>query len=194
MFVTVLICLLLVGVLSLPIDLFFKTNSRSSKKAVFEVAWAFGLIRFRPTGSSKKKKKEKEPDEQKKSKKKRTGSMQLSFLRRLIKNKRFRDRIIGFFKDLLHAIHHKSGYLTVELGLDDPADTAMVVGHFYSLQYSILDPTEEFLKVTPIFNEETIEWDGYGEIRIFPAQIIGSVIQLLVSPTIWKGLYEAKRA
>ncbi len=177
-----------IGVLSIPIDVYFESKKDLTSYNRLEVRWLFGIIHFDPF---QKKKNHKLPTPKTNKDKEKTN---LTFIRRVISNRSMKKRIFSFLWDILHAIRLKRGYITLEFGHSDPAETAIILGKLYAAQYALIDPTESYIKIIPNFTQEVFYWDGQGLIRLFPAEIISKFLKFILSPTIWRNIYVSRFA
>jgi hypothetical protein len=184
-------CLVFLGFLSLPLDIFISSHRREGSKTEVKYSWAFGLVKLslvgnRPSIQKEKKKAKTEP--------KRKRNKNNSLIKGLVPQSSFRAYIFALFRKLIKSVHLRSGHLYLEIGLDDPAQTGQLIGELYAAQFSIIDPGQKFLTVTPVFEGQAFYWDGNACLRIFPLEIFFKLATFPISPTLWRCIYVAKNA
>jgi len=170
-------------ILLIPIDIVINAKNEVQIK----VLWCFGIIKYVP---SKKQFKAKKTIKKNITKKKKSKSSIFG----LLTNEKFLWRVFDYLLSMLKSVHIKSGKINIEFGLDDPADTAILLGKIYAHQYSWLDPSEKRLKIHPNFNQACFKAEGAILIRLYPVELIYKTTLFLVSPILWRGLYVARYA
>jgi hypothetical protein len=178
------IMMALILLLSVPLDFHFGTQS---KKPFFQFKICWGkLFCFTPSMDVNRPEKVEKPlKKHKKSKK-----SDKSFAKRFFTNKTVLKRLLQFLKEIWQALHWKSDGFYFEFGLDDPADTGELMGQLAPFTW-MLPPT---IQLQPNFQQEITYWEGEVSLRIYPIQIITTVVRLIFSPTLIKGIYAAKVA
>jgi hypothetical protein len=165
------IVLFIVLVLSIPVDMTLDLEATERAGTKMRVGWLFGLFWKDIRGRRRKKKP---------VKKGRKGFM--SFLSVL--------RVRGLPEGILRLARRVFGRIKVgrmdvdiRLGLDDPADTGMM----YSVLWPVLVPVNPFgpmnFRLEPVFEEPTFEASLHGRVRVYPIQMVGSLLRFVFSPT-----------
>ncbi len=183
-----LFMVLLVGLLAIPITLDFKFAWHQALEQNVRVRWAFGLVDVRiPSADGRdESKKRAVPSEKKRRKAQSSGGPRHVFA--AIKDGRFRRRILRFARDLWQAVRKQSIFLRFRIGLGDPADTGRlwsVIGPIAGMLSAVRDAT---IQIEPEFFDPTFEVDSSGSIRLVPLYILGLVLGLLLSPSVWRGV------
>lgn len=188
---TVAFLLVLVALLAVPVRLSYRLSWRRVLQGHVQLRWLFGLVRVQlPLAQSKPR-----PDEQKAvSRKQRKGasSARKSNPVAAIRQKAFRRRVFRFLRDTWRAIHKQNLRLRVRIGLGDPADTGRlwaVVGPVSGMIALVEDAT---IEIEPEFVDAVFEIDSSGSIRVVPLQMIYLTSRLLLSPSFWQGIRQAR--
>jgi len=180
---------LLVALLAIPVTLRFDVAWDQTLRQDIRLLWAFGLVRVRlaPRPEDKQKREaEAEPTAPKppRAARNRPKRNVLGALRL----KRFRRRMLQFVRDLWHAVHKRDVMLRIRLGLGDPADTGRLWALLGPLSGWLATLREAEVTIEPEFFEPTLEVESHGSIRVVPLRVIGIVLALVLSPTMWQGL------
>ena len=185
--------LLLLFLLALPIKISFQVSRYQVFQGHIKLRWFFGLVRVRfnpfqvktestePTSKTKK-------TRQKKPGKKKTGVISV------IRQRAFRQRVIRFLRRFWYAIHKDDMKLWLRLGLGDPAATGQlwaVVGPASGL---LACNREIQVTIEPDFLDSTFELDSHGTVQFVPLRLIGLLAGLLLSPTVWRGVSQMRKA
>jgi len=72
------------------------------------------------------------------------------------------------------------------VGLDDPADTAIMYSVLLPALASLSSLGAMRFRIEPVFDEPTFEVSLRGKIRVRPLKTIGSILGFAVSPTGWR--------
>lgn len=191
------ILLLLLVVVSVPIDAKFWIDTTSEKKGSVTIGWLFGLIHFSvPIGGEEKKKKKKAKEKKakeekpKKEKKKKSKGGLCAF--RLIRNEDLRRRFFRFIKDLFGSLTIGELKLSVWFGFSDPADTGMATGWLWPISFWLSKVKRADIAITPVFHQETFDAKGAGEVRFVPIVALYSVAAMALSPALLRGLWSCR--
>jgi hypothetical protein len=157
-----LFCIVL---LAIPIELDFYLKKDETLDYRAELCLLLGLVTIDMTSKDMKRKKRILPKKQK------SGKVHLM---PLLKNRGFIKRIIRLIRDLLHSLQIRELNLHCRIGLDDPADTGMLLGLFWPL---LLPWKNARLKAD--FQEAVFEGYCKAKIRLFPIQIIGYLLAFI---------------
>ena len=196
MWVVIALCILIaltILLLSIPVDLRLRVESFGKPILHLRLEWLFGRVgkSFRtgdaqrqPSRSTKKDKKSAEK-EKKPGKKKRPSRDTGTLVWRIV-------RIPGLWQSLLCLKRRVYRSLTVRhlvvdfsAGLDDPADTALVVGPVSQVAMFADRWSPYSFRLTPVFRETAVlEGEGALDIRLYPIRVITPFIAFLVSPPV----------
>ena len=180
--------LLLIGLLAIPITLIFQISWQQAVQNNVKLLWAFGLVQIRlPLFRTKA------PSPGDDGLARRAGRFEQSSRNKrevfaVIRQKKFRRRIIRFTSDVWQAIHKENIRLRVRVGLGDPADTGQLWAVLGPVSGMLANFQEVSMNIEPDFFDTTLELDSSGSIRIIPLQMIYLITALLLSPPVWQGI------
>ena len=185
--------LILIALLAIPLTLKYELSWRQAFRANIRLLWMFGLVRIRlsPTETGTP---EAAPATTARKITNKQSSSGKSNPMAAIRHKQFRQRIIRFLRDLWRAIHKQHVKLRIRIGLGDPADTGQlwaIAGPVSGILASVQDAS---IEIEPEFIDTVFEMDSSGNIRIIPLQIIYLTARLLLSPAIWQGINQMRKA
>jgi len=164
------IILFIILMLSIPVDMAFALEAHEDVKATMRVGWLFGLV-WKDIRRRRKKKPEK--------KKERSMKPLLSLLR----TKGLPRRLLKLARQLLSCLKVRQLDADFRVGLDDPVDTGMMC----SVLWPALVPLSWFgpmrFRMEPAFNEPAFEGSLHGRIRLFPIQMVETLLCFALSPT-----------
>ncbi len=191
-----IIFFLIMGLLSVPVDLFFKSNKNFKNYVDVEIRWFFGLFKFWPLAMHL----EDAPESSRvkaikitKKKEKNKNKIDMLFARRVVFNYEIRTILFHHLLNLVKTIHFMSGKLAIKFGFRDPGETGKILGQMLAVKYACCDNIGDKLILNPDFDQEVFEWDGHVHIRLIPMEIFIKSLSLFFSPGLWKGLYHAKQ-
>ena len=195
MLTTVLaILFLFFALLAIPVSLTFHVSWKQDLQNDITLKWAFGLVRVRiAPDQSGETSLESEKVQQKIARAGSAPRKERNVIA-VIRQKRFRRRIIRFVTDLWHAIYKENVNLHVRIGLGDPADTGQLWAILGPIAGLLASVREASICLEPEFSDTTFELDSSGSIRIIPLHIIGLAVALLLSPPIWQGIRQMRMA
>ena len=172
------ILLLIVLVLSVPVDLTFDFRAGGDGKAVLRVEWLFGLVGkgLLPRRKPEKLKKVKKP---KKGKRRDLRSF-LSYMA-LVRTRGVVPAVIRLVRRIVGSFRIRQLNADLRLGLDDPADTGILYGVLWPA--FALPVTFGFatLRMEPVFDSPTFEATLQGKVRVFPAEMVANVLRFVFS-------------
>ena len=190
MYVLIGLLVLLVVLLALPFEFEFDARWPETDGNRACVSWAFGAVRFQLGGNGEKRERpapaDRQPETSTTAATKRSD--QPISIMRAFKLPKFRRRLWRFACDLWGAVHKRDLQLSCRVGLEDPADTGLI--------WAVLGPVSGMLRnvpdcdvaLTPDFNVPSLELAGLGALRVYPIRIVGLVVSLLASPSLWRGV------
>ena len=190
-------------VISIPVDLAFDVGGPGAAKARMRVAWLFGLLGKQLGRSGKNRIEEagkdpaarrlaqaavdpvaldgaEEPKERgsKRKKKGRSAKPLLS----LLMTEGVATGLLKLLKRILRGVRVRHLEARLPVGLDDPVDTGMV----YSALWPVLVPHTNTgsakLRIELLFDEPGLDLTARGRIRVFPIQMVWSVLLFALSP------------
>ncbi len=192
--VLILFFLIVIWLLSVPIEINLTIDTNSTNKLQFRTKWLYGLVTFQSSKfklgeqTNKGIRKTKKTRKYKKKQKPSNNGNARRFILAMIKSKGFLKRIIQFISDCIKSIRFRDTQISVLVGLGDPADTGNIV--------AILAPIFLWLRLGPISNA-TFEADYYhlifrftasAKIRVIPLDYVRLIFCLLISPTLWRSV------
>jgi len=188
---TAVVLALLVAVLAIPVTLRFDVVWDRTLRQDVTLLWAFGLVRVRlasQAAQAGKRSAESSTAERKRPRGKRAASKRKADVLGALRLQRFRRRIVRFARDLWRAVHKQDVSLRVRLGLGDPADTGQLWAVLGPIAAWLATLREASVTIEPDFFETTLELETHGSIRVIPLEILGTVVALALSPTVWQGV------
>lgn len=185
-----LFLLFVVLLLAVPLTLTFNLLWSQGLSGHVQIGWANGLVHthipIRPDRSDGNEKTQK-----RKNKETPTRSNNIS-AGKLLRNKPFRERIVGYIRHTWDSIEKINVRLFMRIGLGDPADTGLLWSVFGPLSAVLASNNNTQISLQPDFIDETFELESSGTIRIVPLRHIYLTTKLLVSPTVWSGIIRAR--
>ena len=167
-FIAAIVVGIIVFFLSVPLDLSLRFEADEKFRFLFRLKWLFGLVK---TGSGKRKK---EP--RRKAKKK--GGRDWSFLWGLMRTRGLPGKLLRFLRDILRKIKIRDLEVDLEVGLGDPADTALLVGWIWLPAFILGTQTSHLIRVVPSFDDELVfQGHAYTSIRLIPIQLVPAFIR-----------------
>lgn len=187
------ILLVFVALLTVPVTLIYQVSWRQAYKGKMTLYWLFGLVRIQlPIAKTEKTDEERKTATRKKRVKKSSATKSNPVA--AIRQKNFRQRIFRFIRDLWLAIHKQHLSFQVRIGLGDPAETGQLWAFIGPLSGMLACVQEASIEIKPEFVDTVFELDSSGNIRFIPIQMIYLVIGLLLSPSIWRGIQQMRKA
>jgi len=171
--------LLLVLLLSIPVNLIFYFDTNRQPKASLSFSWMFGLISKRLGGKKKK------PKAPRKKKGKKKGS-RFKFWG-ILRTTGLLKQVLLLLRGILSCIHLKKFELQLKLGLDNPADTGFLFGYIYAVRGLL--PAKSGIAINPEFSEAVIEGHSRGIVTLTPICFVGPLFRFVFSKTSLKILW-----
>jgi len=180
--------LLLVLLLAIPVSLTFTVSLREKFQGDFELGWAFDLVRVRnPSLASKTRTSKLKDRKRKAARPDRPGRRSKNFIA-IVRQRSFRRRIFKFAGDLWRAVGKSNLSFRLRVGLDDPADTGRLWAVLGPMSVVLSNAREEMIKIEPVFHEPFFEFEGRGNIRLVPLQLVYLTLGLIISPSVWRAV------
>jgi len=169
------VILIIILLLSVPLYLFININSQSDSKFRVRLSWLFGLARWDiKKGKPKQKKKVIRP-----WKKRRKLSPQT--ILKLIRIKGLAGRIKRLVLGIFRSIRIKSLTAYLKVGLESPADTALLFAVTGPLN-ALLQMLPYEITICPVFNDDvTVDAYVHSAIRIRPILLVPPALGFLFS-------------
>ena len=165
--------LLVVLILSIPVEMAFNVDVREGGKSRTTVGWLLGLVR-KDIGVEKEKPKKKE-----RPKKKRRDFR--PFLT-LLRTQGLLSGIAKLVRRVLRRFRIGQLDAEIKIGLPDPADTAMLWALLWPVLGSVSPGENVKLRLEPFFEGPVFEIGLRGKISVMPIRLIGPVLLFLLSP------------
>ena len=173
----ILFLVVLLAILAIPIDLRFYLEKEEKLRSQARVEWLYGVV-----GKDIKSKKEKPKPKKKKKKKRKWKGHARPFLA-LVRSKGFIRRFIRFLKGIRRTASIRELKLNLRIGLDDPADTAMLFAAIGPLTLFVDRFSPVDTRISPDFEREIFEGRFSGDLRIVPIKLIKPTLLFVLSPT-----------
>ena len=178
----------LIAILSIPIDILYHLEVHEKPEFRMRLFWLFGLLK--KDIKAKKKTPEKKPAKKKEKQKPGEGRKRLWAAYKILRIKGMPRRLVGLVKAILHFFRVKEFRVNFRVGLDNPADTAFVVGitDFIRLFWKPSFPHE--IDIRADYEGDVTLVEGYTHlvVRVFPILIIASLSRFLFSWSTIKAL------
>lgn len=165
------ILLLIVLVLSVPVDLAFDFKTGGDGRTALRVEWLFGLV-----GKSLL------PRKKPRKRKKRGFGSVLSYMA-LVRTRGVVPAFVRLVRRMISSFHIRQLSADLRLGLDDPADTGTVYGLLWPAFVLPIKYTSAKLRMEPVFDGPVFEAALRGEVRVFPAEVVANVLRFVFSPS-----------
>ena len=178
----------LIAILSIPIDILCHLEVHEKPEFRMRLFWLFGLLK--KDIKAKKKTPEKKPAKKKGKQKPGEGRKRLWAAYKILRIKGMPRRLVGLVKAILHFFRIKELRVNFRVGLDNPADTAFVVGitDFIRIFWKPSFPHE--IDIRADYEGDVTLVEGYTHlvVRVFPILIIASLSRFLFSWSTIKAL------
>lgn len=170
MWAVVILCsLIVVGALLLcvPLDMSFRLNVYGRPEFRIRLTWLFDLV-SKEVKSRKKRAEQKEETVERRGRGKRTRA-----IFKILRTKGLPRQLKRLVKDVLNCLKVRELRVNFRVGLDDPADTALVFGPI-GLAMLFLEAYSPYeIAVQPSFDGEAVfEGYSYGAVRLRPIQLV----------------------
>ena len=184
----------LLALLAIPLTLTFQVAWPDVPRSKAEVTWAFGLLRKHITPAAQRRDEAARGDTRERTARARRPRSAQSGVLKALGQREFRDRILRFASDLWHAVHKRDVRLRLRVGLGDPADTGQLWGFLGPMAGLLGSVREIAIVLEPEFEDEVLEFDGDGCVRVVPLRLILLFIALMLSPALWRGIRRMRLA
>ena len=165
----------LIAILSIPFEILCHLEVHEKPEFKIKLKWLFGLLK-------KDIKPKKKPAKKKKKPKLGEGIRWLRAAFRIIRIKGMLKQLKLLVKRILHSFKIKELRVSFKVGLDDPADTAFLMGiiNLFRLFWRPSFPHEIDIRAD---YEGQVFLEGYSHftVRVLPIQIVVSLLRFLLS-------------
>jgi len=174
---------LVLALLAVPVTVAFRVDRIEVVRGQLNFRWLFGLARFRvaiPAAVKPEGRRKRKPA--KKAGERKTGSKARGVVA-LLRQSVFRRHVVRFIKGVFRAIHGRSLYLRLRIGLGDPADTGRLWAFLGPVAGIAADLRSAEVHIEPEFMDPVLEIESHGELRLVPLRFIALAVVFVVSPT-----------
>jgi hypothetical protein len=168
------IILLIILVLSVPLELKFDLDVRENIKTNVRVGWLFGLVWIDLRARERKR-----PAER------RERQRRLSLFS-ILRTGETWQRLIRLLRQILGCVKVKQLYARLRIGFDDPADTGMMCAFLWPALTPLTLFESVRFSLEPVFNEPTFEGGLRSRIKLFPIQVLGILLGFVLTPSNWQ--------
>jgi hypothetical protein len=172
------IILLIVIILSLPIDIIFSFNTQKSPHLSLHLKLLYGLFRVNLRGDRGKQ----DPrQEQKKTSQKPDKRFNPNVIVGILGIRGILRQVYILIRDLLRSSKIKTLDLNLKVGLEDPVDNGYLFTFIAPVNYLLARTPYDITLQTVFENELVLECDIYSKIRSFPILIAGGLLRFVFS-------------
>ena len=168
------IVLFILVVLSIPLDMAFDVGGPGAARSRMRVGWLFGLL-GKQFGGRRKKPKERAP---KRKKKRRSAKPFIS----LLETKGVSGGLLKLSRRILSGVRVRHLDARLRIGLDDPADTAMLYSALWPVLVPLTYNSSAKVQMELSFERPALELTVRGLIRVFPIQTVWYMLLFALSP------------
>ena len=161
------IILLLILMLSIPVEIVFDLEIAGEAKSRVRVGWLFGLV-WKEIRRGRKKPK---------PKKKRSLKPFLSLLR----TRGLSGKLLKLVRQILSRIKVRQLDADLRVGLDDPVDTGLLCAIMWPAIASLSSSGPLRVRIEPSFAEPALEASVHGRTRLFPIEMVGPLLGFVLS-------------
>ena len=168
--------------LFVPFDARLVLERNEAARARVEVAWLFGVVRFRVPGSGPSRpRKDAKAKGRRKRGRSRSGRRYAMRLLRPGVAARARELVAG----LLRSLRPRDLHVRARIGLDDPADTGCLWGAVGPLAALF---SGQDVRVEPAFDGACLRYRACARVRVVPGWILWLLARFLVSPPVLRAV------
>ena len=187
----VLLCI--AGLLAVPVEIEFAVKRKEKLEGFVCFIWMFGLVR-REISSDGGKEEEAGGEAKAETKpKKKSKSRWRGRLMKMATAKTFLARLARYVRDVTACVRIYGVRLDARIGTGDPADTGMLWGFIGPAELLLAGLSNIRSNIKPEFNEEILELDGEGRVRVIPLRVLAATFLFLLSPAVIKMAWELAR-
>ena len=171
---------LIVLLLCVPLDVVLRVNMDGRPKFRARLAWLFGLVSKDLRREKEKPEEEKRATEGKRKGRDRRADARLLF--EVLRTKGLLGQLGRLFKSVLSRIKIRELGANLRVGLDNPADTGLLLGFVAPVNVLLSSSFSHQISVQPCFADEPVlEGYFYGTARLRPIQLTTPLIAFAFS-------------
>jgi len=165
----------LIAILSIPFDILCRIEVYERPKFRIRLKWLFGLLKKDIRGKRK-------PEEKRKERKPGEGIRSLRALFEIVRIEGMLKRLRRLVKEILHHLKIRELRVNFKVGLDNPADTAFLVGIIESSRLFWRPSFPHEIDIQADYEGEVV-LEGYTQlaVRVLPVQIVAPMLRFLFS-------------
>ena len=160
--------------LSIPVDMVFDLETHEHVKARMRVGWLFGLV-WKDIHQRKKELEKKKPEKKR--------GRRMKPLVSVLRTKGLPRRLLKLARQILSCLKVRHLDASLRAGLDDPADTGIMCSVLWPALVPLNPAGPVSFRMEPAFDEPAFEVSLHGRLRLFPIQLVGTLLGFVLSPT-----------
>ena len=166
------LAVVIVFVLCIPLDAVLHIDIHGRPKFQIRLAWLFGLVSKEITRAKKKKPKEK----------KRKGRIKARTIFKILRTRGLLGQLRRLLWDIFRQLHIRDLRVNFRVGLDDPADTALLFALIGPATFFLGSSRVHEIRIEPSFEDEVV-FEGYlhGAVRLVPIQLATPILRFVFS-------------
>ena len=166
------LAVVIVVVLCIPLDAVLHIDIHGRPKFQIRLAWLFGLVSKEITRAKKKKPKEK----------KRKGRIKARTIFKILRTRGLLGQLRRLLWDIFRQLHIRDLRVNFRVGLDDPADTALLFALIGPATFFLGSSRVHEIRIEPSFEDEVV-FEGYlhGAVRLVPIQLATPILRFVFS-------------
>ena len=166
------LAVVIVLVLCIPLDAVLHIDIHGRPKFQMRLAWLFGLVSKEITRAKKKKPKEK----------KRKGRIKARTIFKILRTRGLLGQLRRLLWDIFRQLHIRDLRVNFRVGLDDPADTALLFALIGPATFFLGSSQVHEIRIEPSFEDEVV-FEGYlhGAVRLVPIQLATPILRFVFS-------------
>ena len=166
------LAVVIVLVLCIPLDAVLHIDIHGRPKFQIRLAWLFGLVSKEITRAKKKKPKEK----------KRKGRIKARTIFKILRTRGLLEQLRRLLWDILRRLNIRDLRVNFRVGLDDPADTALLFALIGPATFFLGSSRVHEIRIEPSFEDEVV-FEGYlhGAVRLVPIQLATPILRFVFS-------------
>ena len=166
------LAVVIVLVLCIPLDAVLHIDIHGRPKFQIRLAWLFGLVTKEITRAKKKKPKEK----------KRKGRIKARTIFKILRTRGLLEQLRRLLWDILRRLNIRDLRVNFRVGLDDPADTALLFALIGPATFFLGSSRVHEIRIEPSFEDEVV-FEGYlhGAVRLVPIQLATPILRFVFS-------------
>ena len=161
------IILLVILVLSIPVEVVFDLEVPGEAKSRVRVGWLFGLV-WKEMGRGRRKPKRKK-------------KMGLKPFLSLLRTRGLPAKLLRLVGQIVSRVKVRQLDADLRVGLDDPADTGVLCSIMWPTLVSLSSSGPVKVRIEPSFAEPALEASVHGRARLFPIEMVGPLLCFVLS-------------